>query len=84
MTAITEKLKNLAAVTAPKENQSVDAAAREMIDKVLGDILSISKKEDLESVPKALQAFAFEKIEYLMDARQSVGPGSDLFDDILV
>lgn len=62
LTAITEKLKNLAAVTAPKENQSVDAAAHEMIDKVLGDILTISKKEDLESIPKALQAFAFEKI----------------------
>lgn len=63
LTIVTEKLKELAAHAVPKEGQTAEEIARELIDLVLTDIVDIKSKQDLEMVPSSLKQLIHEKIK---------------------
>lgn len=61
LTVITQKLKDLTNIK-PKEGQTVEEAARAMIDQFLIDILGIAGEGDLDSIPVALRKITYDKI----------------------
>lgn len=63
--AMTERLKRLAEEAKVQEGETAEDVARRLIESVLADVLKFRSKEDLRSIPPALQELVFGKMKEL-------------------
>ena len=63
LAVLTQKLKELPPTAEELQGKTAEEVARNMIDKVLEDVLGIASQEDLEGIPLPLKKMAFDKVK---------------------
>jgi hypothetical protein len=63
MVVMTQKLRDLAINAQPVKGKTAEEVARQMIDRVLADVLGIGSEQDLDAIPLVFRKIAFKKIQ---------------------